>query len=408
MTERSAAAAKFASNTSSKTVEQAMSVRKLTASLLTALMMFGGAASVRAQEHVPPADPFAFDPDFRWFEPVYDMDLADMKPSKRANTGWYATYDRLNLYGSRPETSDPSASEEQLDSGWGDRYQVGYMLADEDNGWMFTYTDMGVGKFHRVRRQRLSNTIDEGEDPLADAIFTREEPLAVSPYVDILDSQNVFSFDSFELNKTWRLEPYHYGGILEPMVGVRWIRLEDVNAFQTFSSVVDLDEVPFTTFGGAEQLITNTSLTENEMIAGQVGFRYFKFRDRFTYSADFRVFSGASLQQSKAVRHTEITIYEVDIEGDEIIIPVGAPPIHVIDRETEPVYAENDEFMIGFDLKGELGYQLTKDISIRAGFQLVDVATGVWRGGTGELTSSGDQDQDLVMFGGTFGLTLNR
>src|SRR5690606_8581177 len=74
-------------------------------------------------EHLPFRDPFAFDPDFRWFEPVYDADLMDMKPKKRANTGCYGSYDRMELWLSRPEGE---GSEWLLDNGSGNRYDLGY------------------------------------------------------------------------------------------------------------------------------------------------------------------------------------------------------------------------------------------------------------------------------------------
>ena len=113
-----------------------MSVRKLTARICGSLVLLCGLASAEAQhvtgEHFPVADPFQFDPDFRWFEPIYDMDLADMKPKKRANTGWFATYDRTNLYGSRPDLDRPQDGDTLLDSGWGNRYEIGFMLPDED------------------------------------------------------------------------------------------------------------------------------------------------------------------------------------------------------------------------------------------------------------------------------------
>ena len=118
-----------------------MSVRKLTASLLTTLVItLGGVAPIAAQDRTPIlADPFAFDPDFRWFEPVNDLDLADLKPQKRAHSGWFATYDRLALYGSRPETDDPNASEVKLDRGWGHRYQIGYMAPGDDTAVSYTH-----------------------------------------------------------------------------------------------------------------------------------------------------------------------------------------------------------------------------------------------------------------------------
>ncbi len=227
-----------------------MSVRKLTASLLTALAMLGGVASVDAQEKFPAADPFAFDPDFNWFEPVYDMDLADMKPSKRAPTGWFATYDRLNLYGSRPELDVPTIqgqgsinAETKLDSGWGHRYEIGYMLPGEDNGWTFNWTENDVSEHYAVRRERLNLYNGgqvlggEGGDDGAFGVLGFEARPGVrnnegysSRFIDIGNTENVINYDSYELNKTWRLEPYHYGGILEPLVGLRWMRLNDLNS----------------------------------------------------------------------------------------------------------------------------------------------------------------------------------
>ena len=84
-----------------------MSVRKLASGVLAALALLGGAVIADAKDPINVVDPFEFDPDFRWFEPVYDLDLLDMKPEKRAHTGWFATYDRLNLYAGRPDVFKP-------------------------------------------------------------------------------------------------------------------------------------------------------------------------------------------------------------------------------------------------------------------------------------------------------------
>lgn len=136
-----------------------MSVRKLTANLLTLLVMLTAAATIaRAQDphkYFPPADPLAFDPDFQWFEPVYDLDLADMKAKQRASTGWYATYDRLLLYGSRPDLNEPDITRTRIDRGWGHRYQIGYMIPHEDHGFQFVWTNHSVGKsFVRIREKQ--------------------------------------------------------------------------------------------------------------------------------------------------------------------------------------------------------------------------------------------------------------
>ncbi|MFK8112809.1 MAG: hypothetical protein AB8B91_11435 [Rubripirellula sp.] len=399
-----------------------MSVRKLTASLLTALMLLSGVATVSAQqmEHMPLQDPFAFDPDFRWFEPVYDADLMDMKPKKRAAHGWFATYDRLNLYGSRPETTEPDTAPTRLDSGWGHRYEIGYMLPGEDKGWLFNWTETGVGAFFTQRHEALNRyngdqviggsgggsatfppfgfTTPPGEDNNLGFPFR---------FIDEQDTENVLSYDSYELNKTWRMEPYHYGGILEPMVGLRWMRIKDTNAAQDFTNT--LGTIPGSTplvspfFGAAEQLTTSLAETDNEMLGGQIGFRYFKYRDRFTFSSDFRVFGGGNWQSSKSQRRTDLTIYNLTANT----VTIGDPPVEIRTASTKPIYSRNEEFFVGFDVRAEVGYQLTKMVSIRGGFQLIDIGRGLWRGGDGSRLAGGDNDQDLQLVGGTFGINLN-
>ncbi|KAA1259445.1 hypothetical protein LF1_19770 [Rubripirellula obstinata] len=385
-----------------------MSVRKLTAGVLTILAMLGSIAGVSAQEHfnnLPPADPFAFDPDFRWFEPVYNMDLADMKAKHRAPTGWFGTYDRLSLYGSRPETNDSQSAETKLDNGWGHRYEVGYMTP-EKSGWTFNWTEMGVSEGNYIRHE-AANRVNENaivSNVQQDSFpFETNVPGTNYRFFDVGDSTNIFNYDSYELNRTWRMEPYHYGGILEPMIGVRWMRIDDISLSTRLNTDGDLTgagvigDLP-----GFDQLLSDQSITENEMFGGQIGFRYFKYRDRFTYSADFRVFSGGNWQCSTSF-------------SDELLIDYGGTPVGEGDDvvgvqrdRTATTYERNEDIFVGFDVRGELGYQLTKMVSIRAGFQIIDIGTGLWRGGSqqGRITG-GDMDQDLFMVGGTFGLSLN-
>ncbi len=400
-----------------------MSVRKLTANLLMALVLLAGFNSVHAQHggHIPIAtDPLAFDPDFRWFEPMTDLDFVDLKPAQRVKTGWFATYDRLYLYGSRPEVDDPNSTDRLLDSGWGNRYEVGFVMPVEEEGWIFTWTETSVGEFFTVPRERLNRFNEaqlEGEPDPAQPPFGFPVPAAdgntgglnTRTYF-IQDSDNVVDYNSYELVKTWRMEPFHYGGILEPTVGFRWMRINDLNARQLYVSALDIDQIPpggdppLDEFGDAEQLITDGTFTDNEILTGQVGFRYTRWRDRFRYSADFRTFMGGSLQNSKSSRLTQITIYDGTGAGSEVD--------NILTRQTTPIYTSNEEFSIGFDVRGELAYQLTRDVNVRIGVQVIDVAMGVWRGGSQDpsrnLLLGGDMDQDLVLVGGTFGVTLNR
>jgi hypothetical protein len=401
-----------------------MSVRKLTARICGSLILLCGLASAQAQhttgEHFPVADPFQFDPDFRWFEPIYDMDLADMKPSKRASTGWFATYDRLNLYGSRPDLEQTQDGDTLLDSGWGNRYEIGFMLPDEDTGWMFSWIENGVGSFEMVRKERgnrLNEDQNSGTATNPAPPFGQEAIPGISNnlgwnyrFVNEKTTLNLFSFDSYEIGKTWRMEPYHYGGILEPMAGFRWFRVHDKNVQQDFISSNDPIEIAFPTLitvygAAAEQMTTNQAWTDNEALTAQLGFRYFKFVDRFTFSTEFRAFAGGNWQSSWSNTAIEATVYDGTddiVQGDEVE--------RILYSETPRVYVRNDEFFLGFDVRGEVGYQLTKSISLRGGFQLIDLARGVWRGGDPATATvpGGSNDQDLLMVGGTFGVTLNR
>ena len=387
-----------------------MSVRKLTAGVLAILAMLGSITGANAQDHsknLPPADPFAFDPDFRWFEPVYDMDLADMKSKHRAPTGYFGTYDRLNLYASRPETNDNQGAENKLDDGWGHRYEVGFMTPKK-SGWTFTYTELGVAEGNFVREEAANrvNTVAEVTNVGLDSFpFELNVPGTNYRFFDVGDSTNIFNFESYELNKTWRMEPYHYGGILEPFIGVRWMRLDDINQSTrlfTDGDITGIGGFIGSTLIGGDQLLTDQSFVENEMFGGQVGFRYFKYRDRFTYSADFRVFSGGNWACSTSNQEELLILYGGTPVGE------GDDVTDVQQDQTVTTYERHEDIFVGFDVRGELGYQLTKMISVRAGFQVIDIGTGVWRGGSAiGRVDGGDMDQDLFMVGGTFGLTLN-
>lgn len=399
-------------------VENAMSVRKLAAGLITTVLSLGVANTGLANDHAPELDPFAFDPDFRWFEPVYDVDLEELKPEKRAPNGWFATYDRLNLYGSRPETINTSliGGEGRLDDGWGQRYEVGYMAPGENSGFTFTYTESEVDEGAVNRFEAANRFLTDGADG---SVTTNGFGVTVPPgeannlnfsfrFFDEIQTINSFDYDAIEFNKTWRMTPYHYGGILEPMVGFRYMSFTDRTASDAFTPAIDLATglTNVTALGLSDTLTTAQALTENDMITGQVGFRYMKQRRRFTFSSDFRAFLGNNYQNSEFTTATTIQAY-----GDDTTITIGDPGVRIQTDRSGPIIDRNEEFVIGFDVRGEVGYQISRMVQVRAGFQLIDIGTGVWRGGEagsiGGGLIGGDRDQDVLMFGGTFGISLN-
>ncbi len=363
-------------------------------------------AQDQLSSHTPFQDPFAFDPDFRWFEPIYQADFEDIKPKKRANRGWFATYDRLNLYASRPEGGP---DESKLDSGWGNRYDIGYMLR-EDSGWLMSYIDMsGPGKFEGFDRERLNRlNLDQltgggTVEPRFGLIVPRTDrnnPGFNTRFAAIRNSQNVIDFDSFELNKTWRLEPYHYGGMLEPMVGFRYMKFDDLFQRMDYDAGLFSDPTGALAPGAAEIVTTEKSRAQNDMFGAQLGFRYFKFQDRFRYSAEMRTFAMANFQCNTLQTTEETTYY------GGTTVTTGDDVLGYFINNTRPLIRDNQEFVFGFDARAEVSYQITKMIELRGGFQLIDIAQGLWRG---RLTDPSTRtDQQALFVGGTFGIALNR
>jgi len=147
-------------------------------------------------------------------------------------------------------------------------------------------------------------------------------------------------------------------------------------------------------------LLTVTgATTENELIGPQFGFRFFRARERYVFSTDLRVFCGANFQSSYSQKLETLTIYDGAGAGSEVE--------RIIRNATEPVYSTNEEFYLGFDVRAELGYQLTKMVQVRGGFQLIDIAQGVWRGGDGSMVDGGSNDQNYLMVGITAGVSVN-
>ena len=403
----------------------AMSVRTLTAKLIGSLVILCGITSVQAQES-PFADPLDFDPDFRWFEPIYDIDIAETHPRRRPNNGWFASYDRTYMYGSRPELEVPQSDNEFIfDDGWGHRWEMGFMLPEEHTGWLFSYVQQKIAGANVTRHTR-GNVFNEdelgGEATNPAPPFGWEAVPGISNnigysyrFFDETDMLNNIQLDSYELMKTWRMAPLRKGGIIEPWLGFRWMRVRDINSDQDWDSsnlasdwtgvgVGDGDSFIETQYGsGGEIVTTRQAITNNEGLLAQFGGRYYTYRNRFKFSSDLRCFCGLNLQDSISQTTQAITLYGAApiAEGDEVS--------GLLSTTTTPISVRNDEFMFGYDVRGEVGYQLTKAIFVRGGVQVIDM-WGVWRGGdtANAPVNGGYTNQDLFLFGGTFGLELNR
>ena len=361
-------------------------------------------ASAARSQHLTPyqdftfADPMEFKPDFQWFAPVDTFSLQELSPQKRANVGWFATYDRTRPWVTRPESVNTADSPKGAagDLGWGNRYDLGFMR-DTGSGWLFTFRSMNVDRYHTHFDEIVAGQYDVIVDFIGN-IVEAPGPFNYDAF-PVRNSINVGSLNNFELNKTWRLSPYRYGGILEPLIGMRYGTFRDralVEEFELFSILddpldPDSDVTDFAVWGA------DRVSTLNQMLGGQLGFRYFNHYHRWKLSTEFRAFMAANFQTSTRT----LNGFTANLTDDEL-----SPFV------SDQSYLTNQATVWGFEVRAEAAYQVTRDIAIRGGFEAIDFGRGIWRGGYFDPASGEDfsvkKNQFLFMAGLTFGLELNR
>lgn len=265
------------------------------------------AASVQAQYDTE--YPGAFQPfrdvhlenyDFQWFAPPiteqYGQDTID------PNTGIFFEYHRLFMNVGRGDTA---AGPFEGDATYGNRLDFGYMT-EEHYGWLFSAWRLDGPSY---------------------------------------DLRNRGDFNSFEANRTWRLDQFHSGFWVEPMIGLRYAQFNDK---------------------------TNPNLfMQNNMLLGQLGGRVFSRRGQWMLSGEARAFGGNNW------------VYRGDI-NDYTNGVVGA------------------EFSLG------AAYYLTREIAIDVSWDTTWFGSGIGRN-SGLLSDPALEDsQKMTMTGVAFGITLHR
>jgi hypothetical protein len=364
------------------------------AKLAAFLLVLGVAATASAQRHSPFIDFGYFEPDFQFFAPAEVGDFGGEEPP---NTGVYFDYDRLYLNCTRPENEASLDSPYEGDFSWGNRYEIGYMT-EEDNGWQAIVEHYIVDMTETLFQERLDRFNDD--DDLAggnpDPILQDRNPR----HYDLRTSLNSARYSSLELNKVWRRKTFHHGGILEPLIGFRSMNFRDQYIrdnyvrFQETGPPVPGNPNPAIpdVNGTFEQLTTDQAFFDNRMIGGQLGARYFHQRGHWLLSAEVRMFGLVNFQVLENIQFTKLTRYSA----------LGGDPELEINSITR-AFTNNTQFVWGGEARGEAAYELTRDISLRVGFLFIDLGQGIGRGNTLQFNN-----QDVIMAGATFGLTVNR
>lgn len=372
--------------------------------VVAAVTVLVASPTAMGQVFQPFAESLEIDPDWQWFAPLDVEELAELNPRNRPNTGWFAAWDRTNLWVSRPQTE---VAKGKGDFGWGNRLDVGFM-SDKDSGWLFSFRNMGgPNVYDRILVQRINeqNTADTGDpnNPVFPPSVRNDPQLGYRAYV-LGDSLNVIGLSNFEVNKVWRRTPYRYGGILEPMVGFKYSTLQDTALNDSYTrSNIPIAANPAAPLGNnqVETFIQDKTETMNRMVGGQLGARYFTHAGRWTLSGEFRAFGMANFQDRTYLRRTIITEYA----------GIGNNQAVTLNDEftgTSTVHSTNQEFVFGFEARAEAAYQVTRYFTVRGGLDVLNFASGIWRGANPGQGNPFFQDQDVQMAGFTFGVTVNR
>lgn len=368
-------------------------------------------------------EPDTFRPDFQFFAQA-DATNYEVGRDRDPRRGFFFTYDRVWMSVTRPETTVPlqplsgvvapfaqnrnafvheNPSPWNGDFTWGNRLEMGF-VDHCDKGWsMVAWHVDGPNRDNKIDMvDRIPigdiDTAFLSDDPtdfrgllpndfLGDDVLASDAPLKVS------HSVNLAKMSGFELNRIMERQRFHNGGVWEPLVGVRYIQFQDFWRLRGYTrSDINFDGIDDAEFYTIEQ---NNHL--NNMLGGQLGMRIFKETGHWNLSAEFKMFAMQNWQAYSA----QVDNY---IWTDEIDIPAPGPRSPPFARHERIVQNNNgSEFVWGGELKMEAAYQLTRDISFRTGFVFLDLGRGVARGRDQRFN-----DQDVQMFGYTFGFTVNR
>jgi hypothetical protein len=369
-----------------------MSLIRPFACLAALLALLGAASEAAAQRYQPFIDPGYFEPDFQFFAPAEVGDFGDGEPP---NTGVYIDYDRTYINMTRPDGEASLFSPFEGDWTWGNRWELGYMT-EEDTGWqVVAWHITGPNEaitFFQERIDRLNPDDEPPEDP--DPIVQDRNP---RNYI-LETSLNKANYAAFELNKTWRRKEFHNGSILEPLIGFRFMKFKDRyrrDTYERFASDIVGQPVPGvpTVDGRFEELTTDGAIFDNNMVGGQLGFRFFHQRGHWLLSTDIRFFACQNFQSLETMTSTRLTRYDTPA-GDDVQLELN---------DTVHAWQNADEFVWGGEVRAEASYELTREINLRFGMVFLDLGQGIGRGNDILLNT-----QDVQMAGVTFGVTINR
>jgi len=136
------------------------------------------------------------------------------------------------------------------------------------------------------------------------------------------------------------------------------------------------------------------STFDNHLVGGQFGARWYKVKGRWNLSGEIRAFLFTNFQFQETVQSSELTFY--DATG--------------VDEPPEGVFLSNQfsnssatEFVFGGEVRVEAAFEVTRDISLRAGMTFTEFGDGIGRG-----NNIAANNESVTLFGTTFGVDFRR
>mgnify|MGYP003334682750 FL=1 len=311
------------------------------------------------------------DYDLQVFAPA-DFSLLDEQP--KPSTGVFATYDRTysGISGPSSTTFLGQSAPDFNYTVWGNRFELGFM-GENNKGWTATIQTMAGMTY-------------------TDGAGNTTNPMLIGT-----------KFQSYELNRVFRQELKN-GGYFEPYIGGRFVYLSDrsyqdtqFEQLQFDPTDPDADPEVVTLFDRFQQH------NQNNAFGATMGARFFKENGRFRWSGQTAVSAHYNRQFASASN--------VFIEEELVTAAV--------DRGIN-----DDAFTPMWEGRLDLSYEVTRDISLRVGGQVMYMWDGMTRAnmlpngtisanpnsvrGPGFGPLSIDGRQDVLVYGLTFGAEWRR
>lgn len=381
-----------------------MSKRHLSLLMMFATLLGLGASAARAQQYTPFIEPNHFDNDHQYFAPAYWEDLGRVR---EANTGWFLDLHRMYVYMERPDPDTRLVGPGGGDWTWGNRFDVGYMT-EANHGWLWSAYDINSPNAQITTRFEQINRVNEDfldfiEDPTADdlelqlPVLDRNNPLTNARDFDADTTLNSAKLTNIEMMKVWRMRPLHNRGVLEPMLGMRYIKLRDMTLDESYLRLdedgLPLDE-PVDSDAEIEVLTFDNANFLNHLVLAQVGLRLQVPKGRWMLNHEMRAFCGPNWQEfSRSVSTLRIR-YDGSGTNSEV---------ELTDFNKQRTSGNGNEFVFGADARAEAAFLMTRDLSLSTGVHYQYMAQGIGRG-----NNLFENEQDFGMLSVVFGVVYNR